>query len=95
MPDVSASYGRPFDFIAFLRFHTLLSSIHVKSTVSSSNFHRLRVLLMYIFWNANMQNVTAGYGRFSDSIAFLWVFFHIITTCLKRYNFIKLLQTVC
>ena len=41
-----------------------------------------------------MPNVTAGYGRFSDSIAFLGIF-HTITTCLKRYNFIKRLQTIC
>ena len=59
-----------------------------KSTVSSQNFHKLCVLLMYTFWNVNMANVTAGYGRFSDSIAF-FKYFSYITTCLKRYNFIK------
>ena len=45
-----------------------------------------------------MPNVTADYGRFSDLIAFL-MNCHIlqITTCfkVKRYNIIKLLQTVC
>ena len=35
-------------------------------------------------------NVTAGCRRFSDSIAFLGNF-----TCLKHYNFIKPLKTVC
>ena len=38
-----------------------------------------------------MANVTGGYGRFSDLIAFLSIF---IYTCLKRYDFIKLLQIV-
>ena len=41
-----------------------------------------------------MPNVTAGYGRFSDLITF---FFEIsyITTYLKRFSFIKILQIVC
>ena len=44
MPDVTASSGRSFDFIAFFGyFHTLLTSIHVQSIVSSPNFHRLCV----------------------------------------------------
>ena len=38
MPDVTASYGRPLIFIAFVgHFHTLLLTI----CVSSPNFHRL------------------------------------------------------
>ena len=75
MPDVSASYGRHFDFIAFLgNFHTLLTSIHVLSAVSPPNFHRLCVLIMYIFWNVNMPYVTAGYRKFSYSIAFFGYF---------------------
>ena len=42
MPDVTESYGKFFDLIAFFRyFHTLLTSIHVWSIVSSPNFHRL------------------------------------------------------
>ena len=38
-----------------------------------------------------MPNVTADYGRFSDFIAFFWKLFILllITTCFKRYNFIK------
>ena len=42
-----------------------------------------------------MPNVTAGYGRFSVSITFFFGIFLIVTTYFKRYNFIKLLQTVC
>ena len=49
---------------------------------------------MYTFWYVNMPNVTVGYRRFSDSIAFFWEFSYIIA-CLKRYNFIKLLQIMC
>ena len=43
-----------------------------------------------------MPNVTAGYGRFSILFEFFEIFSYI-TTCSntnKRYNFIKLLQTV-
>ena len=44
MPDVTASYGRSFDSIAFFGyFHTLLTTIDVCSILSSSNFHRLYV----------------------------------------------------
>ena len=44
MLDVTASYGTSFDFIAVFRyFHTLLTTIHVWSIVSSPNFHRLYV----------------------------------------------------
>ena len=41
-----------------------------------------------------MPNVTVDYGRFSDSITFFGDISYI-TTCLKCYNFIKLLQIVC
>ena len=47
---------------------------------------------MYIFYYVNMPNVNAGYGRFQ--LRFLGIF-HIITTCLKCYNFTELLQIVC
>ena len=40
-----------------------------------------------------MQNVTAGYGRLSNLMHFFWAFSYIIN-CLKRYNFIKVLQIV-
>ena len=49
---------------------------------------------MYILWYFNMPYVAAGYERFSDGIVLFWEFSYI-KTCLKRYNFIKLLQTVC
>ena len=45
---------------------------------------------MYTFWSIYMPNVTAGYGRFPNSIAFFKKFSYI-----KRYNSIKLLQIVC
>ena len=40
-----------------------------------------------------MPNITAGYGRLSDLIAYFWEVSYTIT-CLKPYNFIKLLQIV-
>ena len=49
---------------------------------------------MYTFWFVNMPNATAGYVRFSYSIVSFGNFSYI-TTCLKRHNFIKLLQTMC
>ena len=60
----------------------------VFSTVSSPKLHRLCVWLMYTFWNVNMPNVTAGYGRFSDSIAFFGYF--SVTLCSHYFcNFRK------
>ena len=50
---------------------------------------------MHTFWYSNMPNVTPIYGRLSDSDSmhsFLGIF--IFIACLKRYNFIKLLQIV-
>ena len=44
-------------------------------------------------WYINIPNVTAGYVRFSDLGHFFWEISYIIT-CLKRYNFTKLLQIV-
>ena len=42
MPDVTASYGIPFDFIAFFgHFYALLLAIHVWIDVFPPNFHRL------------------------------------------------------
>ena len=44
MPDVTASYGTPLHFITFIGyFHTLLTTIHVWSIVSSTNIDRLSV----------------------------------------------------
>ena len=57
--------------------------------VSSPNFHRLCVWLMYTFWNVNMPIVTAGYGRFSDSIAF-FVYFSYVWNDISSSNFYKL-----
>ena len=39
--------------------------------ISLPNFLRLCVWIIYTLWYVNMPNVTAGYGRISDSIAFL------------------------
>ena len=33
---------------------------------------------MNTFWNVNLPNLAAGYGRFYDSIAFIGYFFHIL-----------------
>ena len=93
MLDVTASYGMPFDFIAFFgifiynwRFISEVLYLH------HIYFQRLCVWTIYTFWYVNMPNVTTGYGRFSDLIMFYREFSNR-TTCLKRYN--KLLQTVC
>ena len=70
-------YGKFFDFIpCFGYFHTLLPEL-------------LYLHQTFTFWYVNMSNVTAGYGMFSESIAF-FVNFHTLNTCLKRYNFIKI-----
>ena len=52
-------------------------TIHVWIIVSSPNFHRLCIWIMYIFWYISMPNVTAEYGRFSNLIAFFGNF-HIL-----------------
>ena len=41
---------------------------------------------------AKMPNMTAGYERLSDSIAFFSKIFIYYNICLNRYSFIKLLQ---
>ena len=97
MPVVTASYARSFNFIEFFGYiKTLLTSIHVKSTVFSPNFHRLCARLIHKFSYVNMPNVTAGsgYGRFSISITFLGIF-HILLHALNMFEMTKLLQTVC
>ena len=71
MPNVTASYGTPLDFIAFFGiFYTLLTTIHVWITVSPPNFHRLCDRLVFTFWYITMSNATAGYGSFSNFCAF-------------------------
>ena len=67
MLDVTASYGTPLDFIAFFGYFQILTTIHVWTILSSTNFHRLCVGLMHIFLYVNLPNVTVGYERFSDS----------------------------
>ena len=51
--------------------YILLMRIHVWSIVSPPNIHRLCVSLI----NTSCGISTAGYGRFSYSIAFFWEFF--------------------
>ena len=65
----------------FVNFHTYLTTIYAWIVVSSANFHRLCVWLMYIFWYVEISN-KSYYGRFSDSISFLWEFLYILL-CLK------------
>ena len=71
MPDVTASYGMPFDFIAFFRyFHTLLTTIHVCSVVSSQNFYKM-CLNQYTHFDmltGDKPDVTEGDERQSDPI---------------------------
>ena len=77
LPDVTASYEMPLDSNAFLDyFHTYLTTIHVWSIVSSSNFNRLCIWLIYTFCYVNIPNAIADYGIFSDLIAFFLIFIH-------------------
>ena len=69
--DVTISYGKSYDFIAFFGY------FHVWSVASSPNFHKLYVWLMYTLWNVNIPNMSVGYGRFSYLIAF-FEHFHIL-----------------
>ena len=62
--------------LRFLGISIHYSYFIFQSTVFSQNFHKLCVLLMYTFLYVNMPNGTAGYGRFSDSIAFLGIFIY-------------------
>ena len=67
MPDVTASYGTPLDFMEFFGyFHTLLTIIYVFSVVSSPNFHRLMCLI-----HTHMSDKATSYGRISGLISFL------------------------
>ena len=53
MPDVTVSYGTPFNFIAFFwYFHTLLLIIHVYIAVFPPNFHLLYIQSILICQNA-------------------------------------------
>ena len=58
----------------------------------------LKYYLIYTFWYVIMSNVTAGYGRLSDSIAFFFGNFHILehvwnvtasSNCYKLYVKLK------
>ena len=60
--------SQSFDFlISFFRMNDICVWYHI----SSQNFHRMCVWLMYTFWYVNKSNMIVDYGRFSDSIAFL------------------------
>ena len=82
-----------------------LTSINVWCIVSSPNFCILCIWLTYkfyiminIFMYINIPNVTAGYERFSDIIAFIFREFYIptyINTCLKSYSSIIKLFIDC
>ena len=65
-------------------FHTYLTA------VSLSNLHRLCVVLVHTFWYVDMPDVTAGYWRFADLIAFFGSSSYIIIF----YIFIKLSHIV-
>ena len=79
MPDVTSSYGAPFDLILFFWVFSYIIDDH--SYLKYCIFAKLSqiVCLTYMF-----------------SVFFLWFICFLklsnIITCLKRYNFIKLLQ---
>ena len=58
MPDVTANYGMPFDFIAFLGISELLY-LHQTSI-------DYIIKLINTFWYIYMPDVTAGYAKLSD-----------------------------
>ena len=63
MPDVTASYGTPFDFIAFLGI--LIDFWHVWI---------FKLSQIACLWYVKMPNVTAGYGRFSLIFIYYYMF---------------------
>ena len=50
MPDVTASYRKPLNFMCFFEFGTKLTNIHVWSDLSSPNFHILCILYEYKYF---------------------------------------------
>ena len=55
MPDVTASYGTLFDFIAFFGYlYSLLLTIHAWIIVSLLNFHWLCVYSVHTYWYVNI-----------------------------------------
>ena len=51
-----------------------MTTIHVKSIVSSPKNHRLCVWLIHTIWYIDMPDVTTGYGKLSDLNVFVWDF---------------------
>ena len=91
MPNVTASYGKSLDIIAFFRVLSyIIDDLScLNSCISTKNSHIL-CQTCHTFWYSKMINVTAGYGRLSDLMNF-WEFSYI--TCFKHLtlsNFYKL-----
>ena len=93
MPDVTASYGTSFDFVAFFKsFHYIDFINDVWSVVSSSNFCRLCVQLII-----NTHILLYQYARCDWFGSVFCEFSHLINSfsCLMCCIFTKLSQTVC
>ena len=89
---MTASYGMPFDFIAFFWIFSYIIDEH--SYLDCCIFTKLSqiICLMCTFWFICIPNVTAGYGRFSDLIAFFghfYIFLHVLHV-ITSSNFYKL-----
>ena len=65
MPDVTANYGRPFDFIEFFWLFSQIIDDHscLNCCISTKLSQIVCLVTLHIL---NIPNVTTGYGRFSD-----------------------------
>ena len=81
MPDVTACYGAPLILLCFfgIFIHNLRSFIpellYIHLTLTDCISDQC---------NVNIPNVTASYGRFSDSIAFSGLLHYNFTNCVIR-----------
>ena len=75
MPDVTASYGKSFDFIAFFGFFHFYVYSCLNCCIALK--HSQIAFLIDVHILINMSNVTAGYGRFSHSIFGNFHFQHV------------------
>ena len=73
MPNVTASYGKNFNFIEFFFIFSYI--IYDYSYLNCCTNYVLCLFNIHL-WSVNMPNMAAGYGTFSDLIAFLGILIH-------------------
>ena len=93
MDDVTASYGRPFEFITFFgHFHTFFDYSCLNCCIST----KLSLIISNQYWYAKMSDVTASYVMPLIFITFFRILHKIDEySCLKCCISTKLLQIVC